>query len=120
LATPRGDIHDIGKNILGGLLEGNGFEIHDLGIDVPPEEIANKAREVNAEVIALSALVSSGVSSMAEAIILLKERDIPAKVIIGGAACSIEAAKAVGADGYGKDAWQGLQTIEEWVKGGNL
>ena len=118
LATPRGDIHDIGKNILGGLLEGNGFEVYDLGVDVPPEEIVKKAKEVKADVIGLSALVSTGVSSMAETIIILKEKDIPAKVIIGGAACTPEAAKIVGADGYGKDAWQGLQIIEQWVKGG--
>jgi 5-methyltetrahydrofolate--homocysteine methyltransferase len=118
LATPRGDIHDIGKNILGGLLEGNGFEVCDLGVDVPPEEIVRKTQETKAEVIGLSALVSSGVSSMAETIITFKEKNIRAKVIIGGAACTPEAARTIRADGYGKDAWQGLQIIEQWVKGG--
>jgi 5-methyltetrahydrofolate--homocysteine methyltransferase len=118
LATPKGDIHDIGKNILGGLLQGNGFEVHDLGIDVSPEEIVKKTQEINAEAIGLSALVSSGVSSMAETIILLKERNLRAKVIIGGAACTLQAARTTGADAYGKDAWEGLEIIREWSQGG--
>jgi len=119
LATPEGDIHDIGKNIVGALLEGNGFEVHDLGVDVPPERILERAKEVEADVIGMSALVSSGVSKMVETILLLKERNIPAKVIIGGAASTPEAAKTTGADGYGKDAWEGIQIIDQWVKGGN-
>ena len=118
LATPKGDIHDIGKNILGGLLQGNGFEVHDLGIDVAPEEIIKKTQEIKADVVGLSALVSSGVSSMAETVILLKEKNIRVKVIIGGAACTPQAAKTTGADAYGKDAWEGLEIIRQWGQGG--
>lgn len=118
LATPKGDVHDIGKNILGGLLEGSGFEVHDLGIDVPSEEIIKKIQEIKADVVGLSALVSSGVSSMAETVILLKEKNIRAKVIIGGAACTPQTARTTGADAYGKDAWEGIEIIRQWDKGG--
>jgi 5-methyltetrahydrofolate--homocysteine methyltransferase len=115
LASPKGDVHDIGKNIVGGLLEGNGFDVHDLGIDVAPEEIVKKAEEVNADVIGLSALISGGVSSMAETIILLNEKKVRPKVIIGGAAATPEAAKTIGADAYAKDAWQGVEIIKGWI-----
>ncbi len=115
LASPKGDIHDIGKNIVGGLLEGNGFDVHDLGIDVAPEEIAKKAEEMNADVVGLSALISTGVSSMAETIILLNEKNLTAKVIIGGAATTPEAAKIIGANAYAKDAWEGLEIIKGWI-----
>jgi len=118
LATPRGDIHDIGKNIVGGLLEGNGFAVYDLGVDVPALEIVNKAQEVDAVAIGLSALVSTGVSSMAETIILLREREMPIKVIIGGAATTQEAADEIEADVYANDAWKGVQIIQKWTKGG--
>jgi methylmalonyl-CoA mutase cobalamin-binding domain/chain len=115
LASPRGDIHDIGKNIVGGLLTANGFEVHDLGIDVAPEEIAKKADEVNADIVGLSALISGAVSSMAETIILLNEKKSRAKVIIGGAATTPEAAKTIGADAYAKDAWEGFEIIKGWI-----
>lgn len=115
LASPKGDIHDIGKNIVGGLLQGNGLDVRDLGIDVDPEEIVKKAEEMNADVIGLSALISHGVSSMAETIILLKEKELTAKVIIGGAATTPEVAQIIGADAYAKDAWEGVETIKRWI-----
>jgi 5-methyltetrahydrofolate--homocysteine methyltransferase len=115
LASPRGDIHDIGKNIVGSLLESNGFEVHDLGVDVAPEEIVRKAEEVNADVIGLSALLSHAVSSMAETIILLNEKTIKAKVIIGGAAATPQAAATIGADAYASDAWEGVKIIRGWI-----
>lgn len=118
LATSKGDIHDIGKNILRELLQGNGYEVYDLGIDVSPEEIIRKTQETKADVVGLSALVSSGVSSMAETVLLLKEKNIRVKVIIGGAACTPQAAEATGADAYGKDAWEGLEIIRQWDRGG--
>lgn len=118
LATPRGDLHNIGKNIVSGLLEGNGFAIYDMGVDVPAMDIVNKAQEVNASTIGLSALISTAVSSMAETIILLKERKIPIRVIIGGAATSQHAADTIEADAYAKDAWEGVKIIQEWAKGG--
>lgn len=118
LATPRGDLHNIGKNIVSGLLEGNGFAVYDVGVDVPAMDIVNKAQEVDALAIGLSALISTAVSSMAETIILLKEREIQIKVIIGGAATTQMAADTINADAYAKDAWEGVQIIQEWAKGG--
>ena len=119
LATPRGDIHDIGKNIVGGLLQGNGFEVYDMGVDVSPMEVVNKAQEVDALAIGLSALVSTGVSSMAETVILLKERESTIKVVIGGAAATQQAADSIQAEAYAKNAWEGVKIFEKLAKGGN-
>lgn len=116
LGTVQGDLHDVGKNILGAVLQSEGFEVCDLGIDVPPDEFAAKAIELDADVVGLSALVSIAVSKMAETIMVLRERDVPAKVIIGGAATSQETADSLGADAYGKDAWQGAGEIKRLVQ----
>lgn len=116
LGTVQGDLHDVGKNIVGAVLQSEGFEVRDLGIDVPPEEFAAEAIEFGADVVGLSALVSISVSKMAETIMVLKERNVPAKVIIGGAATSQQTAESLGADAYGKDAWDGAREIERLVK----
>lgn len=116
LGTVQGDLHDVGKNILGAVLQSEGFEVCDLGIDVPPDEFAAKAIELDADVVGLSALVSIAVSKMAETIMVLRERNVPAKVIIGGAATSQETADSLGADAYGKDAWQGTGEIKRLVQ----
>jgi methanogenic corrinoid protein MtbC1 len=116
LGTVQSDIHDIGKNILGALLEGNGFEVHDLGVDVPTEVFVKKIHEVEPDIVALSAMLSSTVSQMAETVIILKENNINAKIIIGGAATGQEVADEMGVDGYGKDAWEGIQKIQQLVK----
>ena len=118
LGTVEGDIHDIGKNIVGGLLEGNGFEVHDVGIDVPVKVFAEKAREVEADVVALSALLSGAVSKFVQTIMDLKENNIQAKIIIGGAAANQNAAEEMGADAYGKNAWDGVQKIKQLIATG--
>jgi|TARA_B100000315_G_scaffold255455_1_gene298869 5-methyltetrahydrofolate--homocysteine methyltransferase len=119
LGTVQGDVHDIGKNIVGAVLEGNRFEVYDLGEDVSPEEFAKKAQEVKADVIGMSALISLAVSKMSETFAILKEKDIPAKVILGGAAVTQEGAEKMGADAYGKDAWEALRQIRQMRKGGS-
>lgn len=117
LGTVQGDLHDVGKNILGAVLQSEGFQVSDLGIDVPPDVFAAKAIELDADVVGLSALVSIAVSKMAETIMVLKERNVPAKVIIGGAATSQQTADSLGADAYGKDAWDGASEVKRLVKG---
>jgi 5-methyltetrahydrofolate--homocysteine methyltransferase len=113
LGTAEGDIHYIGKNIFGAVLEGDGYEVHDIGVDVAPHMFLEKARELNPDIIGISALISVAVSKIAETIALLKENNIRTKVIVGGAALTKENSKTIGADGYGSDAWQGLRVIRE-------
>jgi len=113
LGTAEGDIHYIGKNIFGAVLEGDGYNVHDIGVDVAPQVFIEKARELNPDIIGISALISVAVSKIAETIALLKENNIRTKVIVGGAALTKENSKTIGADGYGSDAWQGLRVIRE-------
>jgi methanogenic corrinoid protein MtbC1 len=117
LGTVQGDIHDIGKNIVGIVLEGDGFEVHDLGGDVPPQEFVSKAEEVDADVVGLSALISLAVSKMAETVDIVRRSGLQAKVIVGGAAVTPDTAEAIGADAYGRDAWEALRRVRRLVQG---
>jgi 5-methyltetrahydrofolate--homocysteine methyltransferase len=106
LGTVKGDLHDIGKNIVAMMLESAGFKIVDLGVDVPPEKILNAVREHNANVVALSALLTTTMVNMKgviEALVSSGLRD-KVKVLVGGAPVTEAWANSIGADGYGKDA----------------
>lgn len=115
LGTIEGDMHYIGKNILSAVLEGDGYEIHDLGVDVPPALFLEKAAAIQPDVIGMSALISIAVSKIAEAISLLHDNGIDAKILVGGAAVTEANAKTVGADAYAFDAWQGLRFIRKYT-----
>ena len=104
VCTVRGDIHDIGKNIVRMLLENYGFEVIDLGRDVAPETVADVVVERHVRLVGLSALMTSTVPAMAETIELLRERAPWCKVVVGGAVLTPEYAEMVGADFYAKDA----------------
>lgn len=104
IATVEGDIHDIGKNLVALMLKNYGFQVIDLGKDVPKEKIIEAAREHNAQVIALSALMTTTMQQMKHVIQYAKEREVDAKIIIGGAVITQEYADEIGADGYSKDA----------------
>ena len=104
IATVEGDIHDIGKNLVALMLKNYGFHVIDLGKDVPKERIIEAAREYNAQVIALSALMTTTMQQMRHVIDYAKEREIDAKIIVGGAVITEEYAQEIGADGYSKDA----------------
>lgn len=104
LATVRGDIHDIGKNIVRVLLENYGFDVIDLGRDVPPETVTEAVIREQAPIVGLSALMTTTVPSMAETIRLLKEQAPWAKIMVGGAVLTEEYAASIGADAYCKDA----------------
>ncbi|MBE6806634.1 MAG: homocysteine methyltransferase [Ruminococcaceae bacterium] len=106
LATVEGDIHDIGKNIVGLLLENYGFEVVDLGRNVPPETIVQAVTRHHAPLVGLSALMTTTVPAMEATIALLREKAPWCKVIVGGAVLTQEYAAAIGADGYGKDAME--------------
>jgi 5-methyltetrahydrofolate--homocysteine methyltransferase len=119
LGVAQGDPHDIGKNIVGAVLQSDGFEVYDLGMNVPAEEFVKKAQEVKADIVGISAFLSSCFSKLAETVILLKENNVPAKILIGGAAATQESVEEIGADAYGKDAWEGLLKARQLVKGGS-
>ncbi len=104
LATVKGDIHDIGKNLVAVLLKNSGFNVVDLGIDVPAEAILDNARQLGADVIGLSSLMTTTMASMRETIRLVRESGLGVPVIVGGAVLNDEYARTIGADGYGADA----------------
>ncbi len=112
LATVKGDIHDIGKNIVGALLENYGFGVVDLGKDVPPAEILAAAEREKPFLVGLSALMTTTLPSMAETTSLLKEKTPWIKVLVGGAVVNEEYAKNIGADGYAKDGMAAVRFAE--------
>ena len=116
LATVRGDIHDIGKNILKLLLENYGFAVTDLGRDVSSAEICETVVKLHAPIVGLSALMTTTVPAMEETIALLRREAPWIRVMVGGAVLTREYAEAIGADGFGHDAMAGVRLAEEWEK----
>ncbi|HWQ29758.1 MAG TPA: homocysteine S-methyltransferase family protein [Negativicutes bacterium] len=114
LATVKGDIHDIGKNIVKVLLDNYGFEIFDLGRDVPVESVIEKVKEENASLIGLSALMTTTVKSMEDTIKALRSECPGCKVIVGGAVLNEEYANMIGADFYARDAREGVKLVRKY------
>jgi 5-methyltetrahydrofolate--homocysteine methyltransferase len=106
IGTVKGDLHDIGKNLVAAMLEGGGFEVVDLGVNVAPERIVNAVREKNAQLVGLSALLTTTMPEMKNAIEALKGAGLRdrVKVMIGGAPVTEPFAQEIGADGYGENA----------------
>ena len=118
IATVYGDIHDIGKNIVKLLLENYGFDVVDLGKDIPPEIIAKTAIKLRAPLVGLSALMTTTVPAMEETIKLLREKAPWCKIVVGGAVLTKEYADKIGADKYAKDAMESVRYAEEIINGG--
>jgi 5-methyltetrahydrofolate--homocysteine methyltransferase len=118
IATVKGDIHDIGKNIVAILLRGAGYEVKDLGIDVPPEKIVEVVREDKPDFLGLSALLTTTMVAMRETIEALKENELRNKVevLIGGAAVSQEYAQEIGADAYCADGFHAIKVLDDFRK----
>ena len=112
IATVKGDIHDIGKNIVKLLLENYGYDVVDLGKDVPPETVVEKVVELHAPFAGLSALMTTTVPAMEETIRLLKEKAPWCKTVVGGAVLTQEYAERIGADKYAKDAMEAVRYAE--------
>ena len=112
LATVKGDIHDIGKNIVRALLENYGFDVIDLGRDVPPEKIVETAAKSGAMLVGLSALMTTTVGAMAETIRQLKAAGLTCRTVVGGAVVTQEYADSIGADFYAKDAMRTVRIAE--------
>lgn len=106
IGTVKGDLHDIGKNLVASMLEGGGFEVTDLGVDVSPEKFIAAVQEKHPQIICLSALLTVTVPSMKSTIEALEQAGIrdQVKVMIGGAPVTAEYAREIGADGYGENA----------------
>jgi trimethylamine corrinoid protein len=118
IGTVAGDIHEIGKRIVGTMLEVYGFEVHDLGADVPTEKFIEKAKELKADIVATSALMTTTMMRQKNLEEALKEAGIRAdvKTMVGGAAVTQEWAELIGADGYGQDVTEAVEAAKKLVK----
>jgi 5-methyltetrahydrofolate--homocysteine methyltransferase len=116
IATVKGDIHDIGKNIVAILLRGSGYEVNDLGIDVPKEKIIDVVRQEKPEYLGLSALLTTTMLEMGGVIEALKENNLRSniRVLIGGAAVSDDYAQEIGADAFCADGFQAIKVLDEF------
>lgn len=120
LGTVKDDIHDIGKDIVAFMLDVNGFEVHDLGINVPTDTFVSKVKEVNPDIVALSGLLTLIFDQMKATVDALEKAGLreKVKVMIGGCEMSDDIVKYIGADAYRPDAISGVKLAKEWV-GGN-
>lgn len=117
LATVRGDLHDIGKNLVGMMLEGAGFQVIDMGTNLTAEELIEQIEDIKPEVVGLSALLTTTMPEMQNVIEGFKERGLreQVKIVIGGVPISQKFAAEIGADGYGKDAAEAVRLVKELV-----
>ncbi|MCX5914184.1 MAG: cobalamin-dependent protein [Deltaproteobacteria bacterium] len=115
--TPKGDLHDLGKNIVITFMRANGFRIHDLGVDVPPSKFIDKIKETNANILAMSGLITPVFSSMISVIDLLRENGLRKKtfVIVGGPIMSELVVQKIGADVFGKDPVAGIKLCKDYL-----
>jgi methanogenic corrinoid protein MtbC1 len=115
--TVAGDIHDIGKDIVVFMLDVNGFEVYDLGVDVPAQKFVEKIKETNAPVVGLSGFLTLAFDSMKQTIDAMKAAGVrdKVKVMIGGGQITDEIRKYTGADAYGKDAMTGVSLAKKWA-----
>jgi 5-methyltetrahydrofolate--homocysteine methyltransferase len=116
IATVKGDIHDIGKNIVALMLTNYGFEVYDLGKDVSAEEIVREAKDKNARIIGLSALMTTTMMEMKTVVELAKKEGLTAKFMVGGAVITEEFAKEIGADGYSEDAYSAVKLANKLLE----
>ena len=117
IGTVQGDIHEIGKTLVATMLAANGFEVHDLGVDVPAERFLDKVREVGADVLGLSALLTTTIFYQETVIQQLQEAGLrdQVKVIIGGVPADPEWAEEIGADGYAENATEAVAVVKQLV-----
>ncbi len=118
--TVAGDIHDIGKDIVVFMLDVNGFEVHDLGVDVPAQKFVDKIKESGAPVVGLSGFLSLAFDSMKQTIEAIQSAGLrdKVKVMIGGGQITEEVRKYTGADAFGKDAMAGVSLAKKWIGAG--
>jgi corrinoid protein of di/trimethylamine methyltransferase len=119
IGTVKGDLHDIGKNLVASMLEGGGFEVLDLGADVPPEKFIEAIQQKGVKIVALSALLTVTMPSMKNTIEALKQAGVrdQVKVMVGGAPVTPQFATEIGADGYSDNASSAVQLARQFVAG---
>ena len=119
IGTVAGDIHDIGKDIVVFMLDVNGFEVYDLGVDVPPQKFVDKINETGAPIVGLSGFLTLAFDSMKETVDAIKTAGLrnKVKIMIGGGQIDEEIRKYTGADAYGKDAMTGVSLVKKWLMG---
>ena len=115
IGTVEGDLHDIGKNIVASMVGASGFEVHDLGVDVSADSFLAKAKETSADIVAMSALLSTTFPHMKEVVDSIRKAQMNSKTIVGGAPLNAETARKLGADGYGRDAVEGANICKQWA-----
>ncbi|MFW9877662.1 MAG: B12-binding domain-containing protein [Candidatus Thorarchaeota archaeon] len=120
VGTVKGDVHDIGKNIFITLLKSAGFEVYDLGVDIPPQVFVEKVKETNAKVVGYSGLLTVALEAMKETTEALKSEGIrdKVKIIIGGLPTDEMWMKEAGADAFTDNAFEGLKIVKKWLEGG--
>jgi len=117
IGTVKGDIHDIGKDIVVSLLQAGNYDVIDLGVDVPPEKFVEAVKESGAKVVGLSGLLTIAFDSMKETVDALDEADLNVKVMIGGGSLTEQVREQVGADALGVDAQAAVSIADNWMKG---
>ncbi|MEM2103723.1 MAG: corrinoid protein [Candidatus Bathyarchaeia archaeon] len=117
IGSVEGDIHDIGKNIVVFMLEANGFEVHDLGVDVPPEKFVEKIKMTGATVVGLSGFLTLAFDSMKKTVEAIEKAGLrdKVKIMIGGGQITEEIRKYTGADAYGRNAMDAVALAKKWV-----
>ncbi|MEM3702899.1 MAG: cobalamin-dependent protein [Candidatus Bathyarchaeia archaeon] len=117
IGSVAGDIHDIGKNIVVFMLEANGFEVYDLGVDVPPEKFVEKIKETGATIVGLSGFLTLAFDSMKQTVEVINKAGLrdKVKIMIGGGQITEEIRKYTGADAYGRDAMAAVALARKWV-----
>jgi 5-methyltetrahydrofolate--homocysteine methyltransferase len=117
IGTVQGDIHDIGKNVVSFMLDVNGFEVLDLGVDVPPQKFVDAMRDFQPQVVALSGFLTLSFDSMKSTVAAIEAAGLrnKVKIMIGGGQINDEVKEYAGADGYGRDAMAGISFAKKWV-----
>lgn len=115
IGTVKGDLHDIGKNLVASMLEGRGFKVINLGADVSKEKFIEAAKENNADIICLSALLTTTMGYMKEVVDAVRESGLKVKIMVGGAPLNAEYAKSIGADGYSSNANEAVDLAKSLV-----
>jgi 5-methyltetrahydrofolate--homocysteine methyltransferase len=113
LGTVKGDLHDIGKNLVGMMLEGAGFEVLDIGVDAPAEKFIQAAKNNGAQMIGMSALLTTTMMQMKSTVEMIKAQGLKVKTVVGGAPVTEEFARQIGADGYAPDAASAVSRVKQ-------
>jgi 5-methyltetrahydrofolate--homocysteine methyltransferase len=115
IGTVQGDLHDIGKNLVAMMLKGAGFQVIDLGVDVPPDKFVEEVKSQGVQVVGMSALLTTTMPGMEKSIQALKDAGVAAKIMIGGAPVTQGYADKIGADGYAADAASAVDVAKSLV-----